>query len=492
MFHKKQCQCPDHQLHGPGLQAIDIPRTDPRHPYNFSKAKKCFIAIIAALVMLNSTVSAGLPGGASPYYSSSFGVTNPFIRLLPSTTYLTGYIVGPLFFSPLSEHLGRRPVLITTATLFLVATIGCAFSPTYACLVCMRFLAGVGGAAPISIIGGIYADIFDDVRVRGQATAAYTVFTTIGTVLSPTIFGYIGLFGWRWCFYVSTMCASVFGLGLLFLPETHLDSIKRHESNRNRCLSCNGIIPAQKSAFLWRNLLRQLCVSTGRPLRLICSEAIVLLSSLYCALVFAILFLLFAGYPYIFHDIYGFSYATAGLAFLPMGVGTALSLPFYLLYDHYHWTETQKGKTWTQIEEYRRLPLACIGGPIFAASLFWLAWTSSKSFHWIIPMMSGLPLAFSLNLILIASFNYLTDAYGAFAASALAAASCSRSICGVLLPMATSAMYTHIGIGWSMSILGAVSVLSVPIPFVFIKYGPLIRRRSPFCTNPVVESIKLY
>lgn len=89
--------------------------------------------------------------------------------------YLVGYIVGPLVFAPLSEHFGRRHILLLTSGLFTSMSIGCTLAPTFAWLLTFRFLAGAGGSAPISIIGGVYADIFPDPTIRGRATAAYTV-----------------------------------------------------------------------------------------------------------------------------------------------------------------------------------------------------------------------------------------------------------------------------------------------------------------------------
>lgn len=63
----------------------------------------------------------------------------------------------------------------------------------------------------------------------------------------------------------------------------------------------------------------------------------------------------------------------------------------------------------------------------------------------------------------------------------MGAASCSRSIFGVILPFAARPMYDRLGIAWGCSLLGFLSLLMCIIPFAFIKYGDRIRANSKFC-----------
>lgn len=85
----------------------------------------------------------------------------------------------------------------------------------------------------------------------------------------------------------------------------------------------------------------------------------------------------------------------------------------YLLWDSF--LARSQAKTpppaWTQIEEYIRLPLACLGGPFFVLSLFWLGWTARASIHWIVPTLSALPFGIGFLLIFMGELNYLVDAY---------------------------------------------------------------------------------
>ncbi len=164
-----------------------------------------------------------------------------------------------------------------------------------------------------------------------------------------------------------------------------------------------------------------------------------------------------------------------------VAIGAVFALGIFLYYDSVLQRAKKANARWSSVEEYRRLPLACIGGPLYVISLFWLGWTSSPYIHWIAPMLAGLPFGIGFMLIFMALLNYLTDAYEIFAASAMAATSCCRSIFGALLPLAATPMYGTLGIAWASTLLGCLSLAMSIIPLAFIRYGDRIRASSKFC-----------
>ena len=114
-------------------------------------------------------------------------------------------------------------------------------------------------------------------------------------------------------------------------------------------------------------------------------------------------------------------------------------------------------------------------------ALFWIGWSSKKSIHPAMPMMSGIIFGCGYLLIFIAMLNYLTDAFKQNSASAQAATSTIRSIVAVCLPLATHPMYDTLGISWASSLLGFCALGMAVIPFVFIKYGYWLRKNSSYC-----------
>ena len=124
-------------------------------------------------------------------------------------------------------------------------------------------------------------------------------------------------------------------------------------------------------------------------------------------------------------------------------------------------------------------------------AIFWCGWTGNTGeIHWIVPMLSGIPFGAGSTLIFLALLNYLTDAYTVYSASAMAAASCCRSIGGALLPMAAPRLYDSLGIDWGDSLLAFLALGMCGIPVVFLRYGTSIRQKSPFCVHLAKERLE--
>jgi hypothetical protein len=191
-----------------------------------------------------------------------------------------------------------------------------------------------------------------------------------------------------------------------------------------------------------------------------------------------------AAYPVVFQgpeSVYKFSPGLAGLTFLPIGVGAIICAPIFMYWDSVLAKAEKRNATWAFKEEYRRLPLACLGGPMYVIAIFWLGWSARANVHWIVPTLSGIPFGIGYLLIFMALLNYVSDAYLTFSASAQGIASTCRSIGGSVLPLASKQMFQTLGIGWACTVLGFIMLLCCVIPFVFIAFGERIRAGSKFC-----------
>jgi hypothetical protein len=80
----------------------------------------------------------------------------------------------------------------------------------------------------------------------------------------------------------------------------------------------------------------------------------------------------------------------------------------------------------------------------------------------------------------MASSTYLVDAFGVYAASAVAASTVFRSLGGALLPLAGGPMFSALGDGWGASVLAFIAVVMIPVPIAFMKYGGRIREKTFF------------
>ncbi|KAK2610202.1 hypothetical protein N8I77_003652 [Diaporthe amygdali] len=365
--------------------------------------------------------------------------------------------------------------------MFCTWTLACALAPNWPAFLVFRLFVGTFASAPIAIVAGIMADIYGEHRTRGRAMAVFMATTVFGPLFAPIISGFSSpKIGWRWSFWIGLIYAGMSMIPLLFLPETYgpVLLLRRAQRIRKQDPKANVVAPHE----LESTDLRQLAVRVlTRPVRMLFFELIVSATCLYLALCYGIFYMTFQAYPIIYQDLYGLSPGVEGLCFLTIGAGALCALPVFFGWDAYLKKAQDQGRPWTKKEEYRRVPLACLGGPLFVISLFWLGWSSREGVPFWVPMLAGIPFGMGFQLIFMALLNYLTDAYEIFAASANAAASCTRSVLGTVLPFACTPMFRRLGIPGACSLLGGLSCLVCVIPFVFIWKGERIRAGSRFC-----------
>jgi multidrug resistance protein len=481
-----------------GKNVLHFSHNDPTNPYCFSMLRKTAIVLTGMLIVVNSAMGSSVASGISSEMTDYFGITSKSQLVLPTSIYIVGYVLGPLVFSPLSETFGRKIVMISTFVVYTAFTLGCALAPTWAGLIVMRLLAGIGASTPNSVVGGIYADIFSTPRERGRVIALYMTCTTFGPLIGPIASGYIGVISWRWAYWLMLILAGVTWPPLLLMPETYGPVVLKKKAQAMRKQGRTVLAPIELDP---PDVYQMIVVILTRPVRMFLFESIVLFSCLYTALIYAIfysesldstitqnisltiLLVFLQAYPIIYTGVYGFSAGERGLAFLGIGIGSVIAFAIYLAWDYYlaHVGKRPTQPQWYHQEEYRRVPLACLAAPLLVLSMFWLGWTAKPTIHWIVPMAAAIPFGIAYLLIFMALLNYIVDAYEIFSASAMAAASCSRSILAVALPFATTPMYDRLGIAWACSTLGFIGLLLGIIPFMFLRYGATIRKNSKFC-----------
>ncbi|KAI9367378.1 major facilitator superfamily domain-containing protein [Aspergillus egyptiacus] len=459
----------------------DCPKENPK---NWPLLKKLYVVFFTLLSVMNSGVSASLPSNAVPYILKDFDTEDNGQSSLPTSLFLIGYIVGPLIWSPLSETIGRRPVLLYTFVGFFLFTLATALAPGWPSLLFFRFGCGCMGAAPQTVIGGAYADVFES-TARGRAMAFYMAAASFGPILGPIISGFASEHGWRWTFWIDLIFAGVTLLGLIFLPE-----------------SFGAVILKRKAAELSKQRGKKISAAVSRvdtdittiflrPLYMLIFEPIILSTSIYVGVVYALVFFYFQAYPMIFPKVYDFDIKTTSLAFLPLGVGACFTGFLAVYWDLKYASALHNNKpSLLRLDfgpELHRLPISCIGSISIVISLFWLAWTTTSSIHWIVPVFSGFLFGLGYQTIFISLLTYVTDAYKVYSASALASSVIIRSALGAALPVAAKPMYENLGVGWATSLVGFLSLACVPIPYVLLLKGDWVRERSKFCQMLVKE-----
>lgn len=130
---------------------------------------------------------------------------------------------------------------------------------------------------------------------------------------------------------------------------------------------------------------------------------LVALTCVYMAFVYAVFYMLLEIFPDIFVGIYGFTAGESGAAFFMMFAGSIITVILQHFYDRFSSSIIRRHPK--KQAEYLRLPMACIGGPLFVISLFWLGWTSKISVPWIVPLLSMIPYGVAYQMIFMAMIN---------------------------------------------------------------------------------------
>lgn len=281
------------------------------------QGKKARVVAAGVAIIVNSALGSSLPSGAASDISKEFSVTAPLQLVLLNSIYMVGFAIGPLIFGPLSEHVGRRLVLIGTYLAYMIFTLCCAVSPTYGTLLLFRLLCGIAAAAPNAVVGPLFADIYDRPEPRGRSLAYFMCATSMTPPFGPIISGYATRVSWRLTFWIGLAIAGVCLPLVLFLPETYVPVLKKKYARKNGDDISLELPSPEKKKY---QLLQELGTVFSRPFVMTTREPVVLFSSLYLALIYSTLYLFFQAYPIIFQGQHGrlplylerFSYSLQG------------------------------------------------------------------------------------------------------------------------------------------------------------------------------------
>lgn len=125
-----------------------------------------------------------------------------------------------------------------------------------------------------------------------------------------------------------------------------------------------------------------------RPLKMLSLSPIVLSLSLYTAVVYGYLYLMFVTFPTVFEGTYGFSSTSVGLTYLGVGVGSIFGLIFCAAMSDRTVKVLTKRNGGASKPEYRLPPLV-IGAFIIPFGLFLYGWSAEKHWHWMVPIIGS-------------------------------------------------------------------------------------------------------
>ncbi|KAL9031942.1 MAG: hypothetical protein Q9196_000076 [Gyalolechia fulgens] len=475
-----------HHYFGAGTEddpyVVDFLPDDPRNPMGFSMVRKWTITLLVAVVTLAVAFCSSAYSGGIAQIVREFH-TSQEVAVLGLAVFVFGFAIGPLAFAPLSELYGRQIVLFVTCGLFTVFNAAAAASQNIQTLIILRFLAGAFGSSPLTNSGGVIADLFPASQ-RGLALSVFAAAPSMGPTLGPIVGGFVGeSVGWRWLEGVMAMfTGALWILGALTIPETYAPLLLRKRAAKL----------SQETGEVYRSklevgrtkpsLAEGFKVALSRPWILLLREPIVLLLSIYMAIIYGTLYLLFGAFPIVYQENRRWSQGVGSLPFLSVLVGMLLAV-IYTIPDNKRYQRAERfaiSRGAVGAPPEARLPPCMVGSLCLPVGLFLFAWTNYTRIHWIVSVTFTAPFGFGMVLVFLSVMSYLIDAYTVYAASVLAANSVLRSLFGAVFPLFTTYMYDRLGIHWASSIPAFLALACMPFPFLLYKYGPAVRMRCKF------------
>ncbi|KAF3055931.1 putative transporter mfs2 [Daldinia childiae] len=455
---------------------------DPRDPQQFSAWVRWTLCVATGLVTFAVSFSSSSFSSVVTETREEFGGSTE-LGTLGVSLFVIGFILGPFVWAPTSELVGRQYIFLITNLVHTAFNIGTCFAQNQATLLTLRFFSGAFGAAPLTNAGGVIADCFLPAE-RGLALTVFALVPFMGPVLGPIVGGFVAQsIGWRWVIGIITILT---GAGLivctLTLPETYAPIILRYRANRLSKETGKVYVSAMDMSKGGKVLNTSILTMISRPWLLLIFEPIILCLSLYQAVVFGTLYLTFAAFPIVYANTRHWSQGISGLPFLGLLVGAVVAI-LYILWDNRRYIRKLEASPDRFLPPEFRL-IACMPGAVAVpVGLFWFAWTNGPEIHWIVSIIATTFFGFGIAVISLGIFNYIVDAYTIFAASALAGAVVLRSLFAAVFPLFTPVMYQNLGIHWASSVPAFLSLALTPFPFIFFRYGAVIRSKCRYAAQ---------
>jgi DHA1 family bicyclomycin/chloramphenicol resistance-like MFS transporter len=177
--------------------------------------------IILSLIMSLTALSTDAMLPALPQIGNDLGTSNPNDRQLVISVIFLGSALGGLFFGPLSDKTGRKPIIYIGYALYITGSLISFFSINFSMMLLGRVFQGLGLSSPQAVMTAIVRDQFEGRIMARVMSFSATVFVLVPMIAPSIGQGIILLAGWRSIFsgFVLFALITVFWFALR-IPET--------------------------------------------------------------------------------------------------------------------------------------------------------------------------------------------------------------------------------------------------------------------------------
>ncbi|KAI9708830.1 MAG: hypothetical protein M1820_003785 [Bogoriella megaspora] len=432
------------------LELDPIPSDDPADPYNWPEWKKISnLTLVAFHACMTTFIAAGI----IPAFGAIAEELGCSVQRASYLTSLQIAVLGwaPLFWKPVANRYGRRPVWLISTIGSMLFNIGCAKSNTYGSLATCRAFSAFFISPPIAIGSGVVTETFFK-KDRGKYMGIWTLLVTLGPPSGPFFMGFVAYHvGYVWIFWINAIINAIQFLTYLFLgPET-------------RYMRLNA--PHHQSAFKQQYLtLQRIDPHPLNPLEFIqplflARHAAILIPTISYSIVFGFAsVLLTVEIPQLFLPKFGFNPQQIGLQFLGMIIGSIIGEQLSgRLSDWFIRARERKVGRPPQPEyrlwlSYAGFLLAMVGVVVFGVRT-----QQAAPMHWNVTPIVGIAIAAAGNQIVTTVLvTYAVDCHQEHAASIGVFVNVVRSTWGFIGPFWFPDMFAGIGVSGSGGLMAGL------------------------------------
>jgi DHA1 family bicyclomycin/chloramphenicol resistance-like MFS transporter len=187
--------------------------------WNHKYFSKWGMILLLALMSSFSALTTDIYLPALPLLKETLATSQSMVNLTLSM-YFIFFAGGMLFWGPLSEKYGRKPILFIGLVIYTLVSIGCGLSQDVYQLIGCRILQGFAGSAPVVCATAIVKDIYSG-RERERVMALVFSIVFIAPIIAPVLGALLLTYiSWQAIFFVLAAVGAVTLLVICFLPET--------------------------------------------------------------------------------------------------------------------------------------------------------------------------------------------------------------------------------------------------------------------------------
>ncbi|KAF5643833.1 major facilitator superfamily transporter [Fusarium sp. NRRL 52700] len=257
---------------------------DPDNPKNWPNRKKWMITVSLGILTWVVTFARSIFSIETRPAAKEFGVSVE-VMTLGTSLFVLGFAFGPLIFGPLSEVYGRKYPLFVGYFVFAIFQIPVATAQNVQTVLVCRFLSGLFGSSPLSVVGGALVGLWPPVEL-GIALIIFAGANFIGPVAGPIMGG----------LHHSDLAALFGPIAFIIVPETLESTLLSRKAHSVRLSTRDWAIHAvaeETAVDIYETMGRILV----QPLAMLVLEPVIIFVTLYMSFGYGLMYLCFEAYP---------------------------------------------------------------------------------------------------------------------------------------------------------------------------------------------------